>query len=47
VNHVRGFLVRAFNKARKAQKWLGANPGEETETRKVPERSRCPIALPR
>jgi integrase len=38
VNHLRGFLVRAFNKARKAQKWLGANPAEETDTRRVPER---------
>jgi integrase len=38
VNHVRAFLVRAFNKARKAQKWLGSNPAEETDTRRVPER---------
>jgi len=38
VNHVRAFLVRAFNKARKAQKWLGGNPAEQTETRRVPER---------
>jgi len=38
VNHVRRFLVRAFNKARKAQKWLGRNPAQETETRRVPER---------
>ena len=38
VNHVRSFLVRAFNKARKAQKWLGGNPAEETDTRKVPDR---------
>ncbi len=38
VNHVRAFLVRAFNKARKAQKWLGSNPAEQTDTRRVPER---------
>jgi hypothetical protein len=33
VNHVRGFLVRAFDRARKAQKWLCGNPAEETDTR--------------
>jgi integrase len=38
VNHIRGYLVRAFNRARKAQKWLGGNPGEDTDTRRVPER---------
>ncbi|HET9596480.1 MAG TPA: site-specific integrase, partial [Anaeromyxobacteraceae bacterium] len=38
VNHIRAFLVRAFNRARKADKWLGANPAEETDTRRVPER---------
>ena len=38
MNHIRGFFVRAFNRARKAQKWLGGNPAEETDTRKVPER---------
>jgi len=38
VNHVRAFLVRAFNRARKADKWLGGNAAEETDTRRVPER---------
>ena len=38
VNHVRAFLVRAFNRAKKADKWLGGNPAEETDTRRVPER---------
>jgi len=38
VNHIRAFFVRAFNKARKAQKWLGGNPAEETDTRRVPDR---------
>ena len=38
MNHIRSFLVRAFNQARKAQKWLGVNPAEETDTRSVPER---------
>src|SRR5574342_289098 len=37
VNHVRQFLVRAFNKAKRAGKWFGSNPAEEVETRKVPE----------
>src|SRR6266508_3640215 len=37
VNHVRRFLVHAFNKARKAGKWHGANPAEEVDRRNVPE----------
>ncbi len=37
INHVRQFLVRAFNKAKRAGEWLGSNPAEEVETRKVPE----------
>jgi len=37
INHIRGFLVRAFNKAKRAGEWLGTNPAEEVETRKVPE----------
>jgi hypothetical protein len=31
------FVVRAFNRARKAGRWHGANPAEQVETRKVPE----------
>jgi integrase len=37
VNHVRRVLVRAFNKARKAGKWHGDNPAEQTDRRAVPE----------
>jgi integrase len=37
INHVRSYVVRAFNKARRAGKWLGANPAEEVEMRRVPE----------
>jgi integrase len=37
INHLRRFLVRAFNKAEKRDKWLGANPAELVEQRKVPE----------
>jgi len=37
INQVRQFLVRAFNKARKAGKWFGANPAEDVDTRRVPE----------
>ncbi len=37
INHLRRFVVRAFNKAKKRGKWLGANPAELVEQRKVPE----------
>ena len=37
INHVRRFLVRAFNRAKKGGMWFGANPAEEVEQRKVPE----------
>ncbi|MGC3996382.1 MAG: tyrosine-type recombinase/integrase [Anaeromyxobacter sp.] len=37
INHIRQFFVRAFNKARKAGKWHGANPAEDVDTRRVPE----------
>jgi integrase len=37
INHLRRFLVRAFNKAAKRGKWLGANPAEAVDSRKVPE----------
>jgi integrase len=37
INHIRQFFVRAFNKARKADKWHGGNPAEDVETRRVPE----------
>lgn len=38
MNHVRSFIVRAFNRAKKADKWLEGNPAEETDTRRVSER---------
>ena len=34
INHVRQFLVGAFNRAREAGKWLGANPAEAVRTRR-------------
>ncbi len=37
INHLRRFLVRAFNKARKRGKWNGSNPAEAVDRRKVPE----------
>jgi len=37
INHLRRYLVRAFNKARKRGKWLGVNPAESVEVRRVPE----------
>ena len=37
INHLRRYLVRAFNKARKRDKWRGTNPAEAVDTRKVPE----------
>jgi integrase len=37
INHIRQFLVRGFNKARKAGKWFGQNPAEDVDTRRVPE----------
>ncbi len=38
LNHLRGYLVRAFNKARKAGKWAGENPALLVDTRRVPRR---------
>jgi len=37
INHVRQFLVGAFNRAREAGKWLGANPAEPVRTRRGAE----------
>ena len=37
INHVRQFLVGAFNRAREAGKWLGANPAEPVRTRRGTE----------
>jgi integrase len=38
INHLRGFVVRAFNRALRAGKWSGANPALAVERRKVPRR---------
>ncbi len=38
LNHLRGYLVRALNKARKAGKWAGENPALMVDTRRVPRR---------
>ncbi len=37
INHTRQFLVGAFNRAREAGKWLGANPAEAVRTRRGTE----------
>ncbi len=36
VNHLRGYVSRAFSKARKAGRWTGPNPVADVERRKVP-----------
>src|ERR1700737_172436 len=38
LNHLRGYLSRAFNAARKTRRFLGANPVASVATRKVPRR---------
>ena len=38
INHLRGFLVRAFNRAVRAGNWTGANPALAVERRRVPRR---------
>ncbi len=38
VNHLRGYLGRAFNLARRAGRWAGANPVADVPKRKVPVR---------
>jgi len=38
LNHLRGYLVRALNKARRAGKWAGENPALMVDTRRVPRR---------
>src|SRR5438105_15196508 len=37
INHIREFIVRAFNKAAEAGKWFGDNPAEVVKPRKVPD----------
>jgi integrase len=39
INHVRRFLITAFNRAKRAGKWEGVNPAADVERRKVPKRS--------
>ena len=46
INHIRQFFVRAFNKARKAGRWLGANPAEDVDTRRVPRSDIVNILAP-
>jgi hypothetical protein len=36
VNHLRGYLSRAFARAREAGRWTGANPAGDVRRRKVP-----------
>lgn len=38
LNHLRGFLVRAFNAARRVGRWAGANPASSVHKRRVPKR---------
>lgn len=38
INHLRGYISRAFNAARKAGKWAGGNPAADVERRRVPRR---------
>jgi len=38
LNHLRGYLVRALNRARKAGKWTGENAALMVDTRRVPRR---------
>jgi integrase len=37
-NHLRGFLVRAFNCALRAGRWAGPNPAQAVKKRRVPRR---------
>ncbi|MCU1347494.1 MAG: phage integrase family protein, partial [Acidobacteria bacterium] len=39
INHLRRFLIGAFNDARRAGKWEGANPAAEVRKRRVPKRA--------
>jgi integrase len=38
INHVRGFVVRAFNRARQSGRWSGPNPAEQVKRRRIPTR---------
>jgi integrase len=39
INHVRRFLMTAFNKARETERWQGDNPASRVRRRKVPKRA--------
>ncbi len=39
INHLRRFLISAFNDARRSGKWEGANPAAEVRRRRVPKRT--------
>ncbi len=38
INHLRRFILTAFNRARRAGRYAGSNPATEVERRKVPQR---------
>ena len=38
VNHLRRYVLTAFNRARRAGRWTGANPAAEVRARRVPRR---------
>jgi integrase len=38
VNHLRRFVLTAFNRARRAGRWTGPNPAAEVSARRVPKR---------
>jgi integrase len=38
VNHLRRFILTAFNRARRAGRWSGVNPAAEVRARRVPKR---------
>lgn len=38
LNHLRRFLLTAFNCARRAERYLGPNPAKEVQRRRIPKR---------
>jgi integrase len=38
LNHIRRFVVTAFNRARRAGRWTGLNPAADVQPRRVPKR---------
>ncbi len=39
INHLRRFLITAFNRARRAERWNGENPAAQVQRRKIPRRT--------